>query len=776
MILRLLVVALAAVFVYGLAQTQPWAHSVWTWQSAGRFALAMAVTLALSRFAHRYWFYAAILVVACSVGIVPILGLAFVLLGALNLGALLFHREDDRLNLLAGFAIYVWLFSLTASFPIHTVWLWGLLLAAPILKARRFRLPLPRPSPPIAMPLVANFLLALKPEVSADGLSVHFAIVQWVKDHGRFHFDAANQIWAVNPMAGDWALAIANLFGGEYAARLLNYVWLLVIVSFVYGILRRRLGPVPAAWMTGIFAATPMLQLTGTSMFIENFWTAMILGALLAVERREFVLAATLAGASGASKLLGLLPSPILGVFALFRKPGWKAIAAGVVVFVGIAVVPYARAYVVTGNPVFHYANAVFQSPLARSDVNFEDARYPARLNWHTLYDVTFHTNWFVESEPGTAGYQWLWFLPLAMFRLLRSLVERNSVARPLPEGRGSFALELAALGTAVFMVVLVFSRQASLRYMEPAMPLITIAFAPVLADLLKDRWTHRATYGIGIALFALNLFQMPGSSGYHRDFALLPFSTAEREQYSTRYAPARKLVDEMNRIAPGAAVAFFDGDEVAGLQGPAWTSKWYTPRFADKLALVHSAAGYVALLREFKTEYIIAPREGHWHFICESAMNLLIESSTDRVATSGVLQLVKLRADARAPELPPAPPGTYDDANARIVYEGPWFLDQSFAQPAGKTITYASDRAALVRFTFQGDKLTYYFTKAFNRGKAAIEIDGAPRSIVDLHSETTEWQAHVTFDHLGPGPHTIVLRHAGPATSYIDVDQFVVE
>ena len=798
MILRVVSLAIGAVFAYGLAQSKPWAHSAWTPQSWERFILAMCATAVAVLGLHRLWFYGIVLVLGCSVGVLPILGLGFVLLAGLNLGWVLFHNEDDRLNLLAGFAMYVWIFSLTASLPIHTIWLWGLLLAAPIAIGRRFVLPLPQPSIAVAMPLVANFLLVLKPEVSADGLSQHFAIAQWVKDHGRFHFDAANLIWSVQPMAGDWALTLANLFGGEYAARMLNFVWLLVLVSFVYRTLRRRLGHGPAAVLTGIFASTPLLQLTSTSMFIENFWSAMIVGALLAIEQGDVMLAAALAGASGASKLLGLTPVPVLGAYALWKRP--KRLLAAFALFLAIAVVPYARAFWVTGNPVFHYANAVFKSPLMRSDQNFVDPRFPARLNWHTLYDVTFHTDLFVESEPGTAGYQWLWFLPLALVQTLlwwpaplRSRFGIGSAGNPIrmPPIPGEIeqtvfraatvrerasAMELAALATALFLVALVFSRQASLRYVECAMPLLAIAFAPAAAAILADRWMRHAASAIAIAILALNLFQMPASGGYHRDFSLIPFNTSEREQYLTRMAPIRQLIDKMNAIAPGAAVADFTGSEIAGLRGPVYTSTWHTPRFSERLLVARSVADFVHLLRDFRTEYVIAPKEGHWQFIRDSPLDVFIQTSTERISTSGDLQLVKLLSNTNPVEPPPAPPGTYDDSNARIIYTGRWFLDQSFPNAARGTVSYSSDANAAVRFAFEGTKLTYTFTKAFNRGKALVEIDGVSKGTINLYSVDAQWQSAVIFDHLGAGPHIIVIRYAGLAGSFIDVDLFVVE
>ena len=136
MTLRVVSLAILAVFASGLQQSQPWAHSVWTHAAWERFLIAMCATAIACLAFHRYWFYGIVFALACSVGVQPIAGLAFVLLGGLNLGWLLFHQKDDRLNLLAGFAIYVWLFSLTASLPINTVWFWGVALAVPIAIGR----------------------------------------------------------------------------------------------------------------------------------------------------------------------------------------------------------------------------------------------------------------------------------------------------------------------------------------------------------------------------------------------------------------------------------------------------------------------------------------------------------------------------------------------------------------------------------------------------------------------------------------------------------------
>jgi hypothetical protein len=325
-------------------------------------------------------------------------------------------------------------------------------------------------------------------------------------------------------------------------------------------------------------------------------------------------------------------------------------------------------------------------------------------------------------------------------------------------------------------VVLLVFSRQASLRYVEVAMPLLAIAFGPAAVALASDRFLRPAAYSIGVALLGLNLYQGPGSSVYHRGFCLIPFSATDRLDYVAREAPVRLLIEDMNRIAPGAPVANFEGEEIAGLRGPSWTASWHTPKFFDRFPTTRTVAEYLALLHDFKVQYLIVPREGDWNYIAQSPLQVFVETATDQIATAGTLQLVKVREHVDPVELPPAGPGTYDDSNSRILYTGAWMVHQHFAEAAAGTVSYSSDPESSIRFRFHGTKLTYVFTKAFNRGQVRVEIDGAPKGVIDLHSAEPQWQSRVVFDQLGFGPHTVVIRYAGPPESFIDLDEFVVE
>jgi hypothetical protein len=94
--------------------------------------------------------------------------------------------------------------------------------------------------------------------------------------------------------------------------------------------------------------------------------------------------------------------------------------------------------------------------------------------------------------------------------------------------------------------------------------------------------------------------------------------------------------------------------------------------------------------------------------------------------------------------------------------------------------VTYSNVPGSEIRIAFQGGLLTYVYTKATNRGKADILIDGVHRATLDLYSPETEWQSRATFKEAA-GQHLAVitiLPDKNPKSSdrFIDVDAFEVQ
>lgn len=124
---------------------------------------------------------------------------------------------------------------------------------------------------------------------------------------------------------------------------------------------------------------------------------------------------------------------------------------------------------------------------------------------------------------------------------------------------------------------------------------------------------------------------------------------------------------------------------------------------------------------------------------------------------------------------------GAYDDLDPEIKYSGTWLHDRQFAEPFGGSISYSKQARDAARLTFSGRAITYFYTKALNRGIAQVSIDDATVAQINLYSEKTEWRAQATFGGLKPGQHTIEVRVLGqkdPRSSetWVDLDRFLVE
>src|SRR5664279_2892394 len=149
----------------------------------------------------------------------------------------------------------------------------------------------------------------LKPESSADGLSMHLAVPANIAANHILTFDPGRFLWAVMPMGADFSWSIVYLLGGEMAARLLNFTLLLVLLGLLHAAVRRSVSPGVAWLLVALFAATPMVQLVTGSLFVENLLTSFLLGMMTAIwlfaesaDRRYLYLAAALGGTALATK------------------------------------------------------------------------------------------------------------------------------------------------------------------------------------------------------------------------------------------------------------------------------------------------------------------------------------------------------------------------------------------------------------------------------------------------------------------------------------------
>ena len=154
-------------------------------------------------------------------------------------------------------------------------------------------------------------------------------------------------------------------------------------------------------------------------------------------------------------------------------------------------------------------------------------------------------------------------------------------------------------------------------------------------------------------------------------------------------------------------------------------------------------------------------------------AVEQYLRANARREFENGNFAIFALRG---GPLVPPRtetmPAGDYDDANPAVLYSGGWERDLQFAEPRDHTVSYSKLPGASVRFAFVGSEIAYVYTKAPNRGTAAVLIDGAPRGNLSLNSPQIEWRQQTVYAGLGEGRHELEIR---VIDGYVDVDALLV-
>ena len=763
--------ALAALTVYGFVHERLFAQMMWTALGERRFLAYSAVFWAASGMvlwlAPR-WIgviaagFALIYTVWWSGLAAPLAALYF--FGACFFtGRILWRRADAATAILLGMAAWMFAISIALHFPVNTRTTYLIALAIPCvwqgrkLQGRARVLCESRKQAAglalLLFLLMAHWLIALKPEVSDDGLSMHLALPMAVAQDHRWAFDFQQTAWSLMPIGGDGIFTAAYLLGGETAARLTNFGLLILMAAMVIRASGR-------SFVAGaLFASTPLVQLVTGSLFVENVWAAMILGGSLALVRfeqegdgAELLATGALFGAALAVKLIAaiyLAPAAVIAVWLAARRRAFQPLLSAALLLAILALPPYLYAFLKSGNPVFPFANAIFRSPYLDTVKSFADGRFVARFNWHTLYDTTFRSAIFFEGQGGGPGFQYfLLLVPAALLLRRRELWPLLAIAGT------------ATVGLLIFL--------PNLRYCYPALPLFSIVIGSLLAE-----WPQVALAAAGLTL--LNAWFLPASGWYQNDFA--PF---RRDQVSP--APERELIDTLNRTARGEPVAFFGTDAVAGLHAPAYTDTWHSYQYWRQLSGARNSAEVAAALRERNIHHIIAPIS----LQTPSPLldTFLREWAEPDAVTAGAMGLFRLRATPSLipRDTSPLPPGTWDDLDRRIEYTGAWIHDPQFTQPLAGTVTYSSVPGDSLRLSFTGSAITYIYTKALNRGIALVLIDGKEQARIDMYSPETIWRAETVFPVIRSraGGHTLevrVLENKDPASSgtYVDLDGIVV-
>src|SRR6266508_2949637 len=355
--------------------------------------------------------------------------------------------------------------------------------------------------------------------------------------------------WPVLTQLNEMLFTLALLLHDDISAQVIQLLLLIILLIAVVGFCRRSFSKLTGGWAVAILVGNPLVLWVGSVGYVD---IALMLFSTMAAyafwnwfhTRRAcwLTLSAAFCGFAASTKYPGLFFPLFFGIVTLFiavreRRYSYP-LHLGAVSLV-IAAPWYIRNYYYTGNPVFPFLPQAFGYSFWSADdvqgILLDMHRYGVGRGVLSLLSVpwqlAFHQDIFLAEAYLSPLY--LFALPLIIVFSVREVALRRIVG-------------LAS----AFILFWFFSSQV-LRYILPAVPLISVAMAGSIDSFL--RWVPLAEklrrnfilMAIVFAAFAyegwqycVNTWQANGP---------LPVSQAQRDDYLTKQLPsypAHKLLN----------------------------------------------------------------------------------------------------------------------------------------------------------------------------------------------------------------------------------------
>ena len=255
--------------------------------------------------------------------------------------------------------------------------------------------------------LFIAWMCALAPEVGPDALGGRQAIPRmWIEDHQLAAYP--EMLLSYMAAAGETLFLMLLPLASEQAAKIGQFLAWISLVPATLQLLGRRQSS-SLLLMLAFWTSTVVLVQFAWG-FVDMVQLSFYIGALIAgglwyrcPQRGLLVLAGLLAGAATAVKLNGLGSAVILGAVIFVKilaNPEHRSsivcyvfcLAGGVLLIFG----PWSlRSYLLSGNPVFPYANSIFMSPMAPLELTAK--RFGDAMSFNSFVQIP----WRVIMNPG---------------------------------------------------------------------------------------------------------------------------------------------------------------------------------------------------------------------------------------------------------------------------------------------------------------------------------------------------------------------------------------
>ncbi|WP_146151711.1 hypothetical protein [Ahniella affigens] len=622
------------------------------WLALGGLALALPLRFLLRLPWVIAWCLAMAGIHVAGLNLGPVLCVIALAAAALALGSRVLSRDADTstaTQVILGLAMLAALLGWLLPYPVHTRLCYIAMLAIPILWRRdalRDALASWRTSirqagdtlPSFSVTVLA-FVLAMiataawLPVMMSDDVVYHLALPAQLIESGHYHFNVTDQVWAVSPWANDVLHAVVMMLSGQNEIGALNSLWLLLGASLFWRVAGRLdCSPAWAFLGSALFFSVPLFHMGTNSMQTELASTAVVLALLDHIlaqpgntPGRHIVVTAMLSSFLLALKISNVaILAPLLIWWLIRQRPfAIKPWLIGIAVGIAIGGSSYAYAWILTGNPVLPLFNSVFQSALM-PPTNFTNPTYHGLLSWDVLYQMSFDSSRFMESEDGTFGFQWLGLSGL----LLLALFDRR--LRPL------LCVGLAG-------VIILFVQMQYLRYLLPALAVLGVVLTVVLSRL-RPEWLSKT---LVVGLCVLNLYFQCQSAPPLRQGTVSEVLRQGLHHYRNSLlrtaAPERLLLDGWRtRLGPYATVFAGTNPNVAELAGRGHTLSWYAADYWARMPVMEadtSGQAYLEYFNELGVDHVLIRPE-----FASPALMAALAQRGEWLDSQGAAMLYRLR------------------------------------------------------------------------------------------------------------------------------------
>lgn len=447
------------------------------------------------------------------------------------------------------------------------------------------------------------------PTMGYDDHAQHLRIWTELLSHRRYGFDINTQIWSVAPFAVDILHAGLSLMAGSDVRGAMNLALAILILLLMVRILHTWKRPVSVQWLLVVLmASTPMLGNLLLSLQTELTLAVVALaGMRLVIDANESWRGKNIMGVLACAALCAAikLPGAVLGLMLLAAlaihswrdhtvpkqqeyRLRWHAVFL-LVPLCFVAFHSYILAWKVTGNPIFPLYNAIFLSPFFAPE-NFSDPRWIHGFSLLSYARAFFYTSEFFESGNFTAGWQYLFLLPAAVFAVFQPGVPNSLRITLLPVLGFGFAM---------------FSATQYWRYLFPVMPLASLLLASLF--FRKEKRYNQAILMLLLACIGLNMTFFDRVSWMMHSPASSAFTQDGKNDLVRLYAPAALLTERISQLAPGSRVLYPPSTPYgATLRGHPLYVNWYAPSRETKFTSLTNAGATREFLAQENVDFVI--------------------------------------------------------------------------------------------------------------------------------------------------------------------------